>query len=312
MPTLLEVFAYIFYFPSAVVGPSFEFSDFISFVRLEGAYKNIPKNLAFYNAAVELLISFSMMAVYVLMVGVFDPLYCSSKEFAAESLFYKYFYMNVAMSVQRAKYYTCWKMAQAGVIFCGLSYNPTKRDKQTPSVLLADGDGGEYEHKFDKIENVVISEVELNPNSKKKIQYWNRTVHLWLKYNLYLRILATGKSNSVASLAAFMVSAFWHGFYPVYYIFFFLFYIFEQVNDMLDKLHFFHYLESLNPVLHYTAVMLFTSMCNYLGITFVNLTVIRWYEFTRQLYFIPLIAIFGMYAICSALLSRKRREKQKD
>ena len=36
-----------------------------------------------------------------------------------------------------------------------------------------------------------------------------------------------------------MVSAFWHGFYAIYYLFFFQFYILEQISGMLEKIKFF-------------------------------------------------------------------------
>lgn len=52
---------------------------------------------------------------------------------------------------------------------------------------------------------------------------WNISVHNWLKYYVYLRLLdekKKGGTNAFAALMSFLVSAIWHGFYPGFYSFF--------------------------------------------------------------------------------------------
>ena len=39
----------------------------------------------------------------------------------------------------------------------------------------------------------------------------------------------------MASFITFLISAFWHGFYPAYYVCFSLFYLVEQSCEMLEK-----------------------------------------------------------------------------
>jgi len=60
------------------------------------------------------------------------------------------------MFVVRIKYYIVWKLSSAAVIFCGLSY---KYETPLPSL---DGISNKTVslHKFDKVVNVVIREVE--------------------------------------------------------------------------------------------------------------------------------------------------------
>lgn len=41
-PTLIEVLSFSFYFPSAVIGPSFEFKDFHNFIYMRDCYSRIP------------------------------------------------------------------------------------------------------------------------------------------------------------------------------------------------------------------------------------------------------------------------------
>ena len=135
------------------------------------------------------------------------------------------------MATFRAKYYIGWKMGQSSVNFCGLSYNPQKITKGDTEII---------EHKFDKIDSCGITEVETHINPKVKMQYWNRSCHFWLKYNVCLRIIniesPVFKNNmNLASLITFIISAFWHGFYPSYYLSFAHFYFVEQTCEILDK-----------------------------------------------------------------------------
>ena len=149
---------------------------------------------------------------------------------------------NFVMGTLRAKYYIGWKMGQSAVNFCGLSYNP--QTIKTGEITI-------IEHKFDKIDSCGVTEVETHINPKVKMQYWNRTVHFWLKYNVCLRIINIKhplfKDNmKVAAMVTFILSAFWHGLYPSYYISFFFFYFVEQTCEGLEKK--FNFFEKLSKL----------------------------------------------------------------
>ena len=66
-PTLLEVFSYIFFTPTCIVGPSFEFSDFKKFIELKGEYKDLPKDLAIKSAIKEF--SKAMICIFLFLAG---------------------------------------------------------------------------------------------------------------------------------------------------------------------------------------------------------------------------------------------------
>ena len=54
------------------------------------------------------------------------------------------------------------------------------------------------------------------------LRYWNYQVHLWLKFYVMQRLVKPGqRPGAFASILTFMISAFWHGFYPWYYLLFF-------------------------------------------------------------------------------------------
>ena len=62
---------------------------------------------------------------------------------------------------------------------------------------------------------------------------WNISVHKWLKYYVFLRMVKRDERLSLKPiLTTFLVSAIWHGFYPGY----FLFFLSSGLNDYLFKI----------------------------------------------------------------------------
>jgi lysophospholipid acyltransferase len=75
----------------------------------------------------------------------------------------------------------------------------------------------------DRVKSVVISGLIFTYRVKDFLSCWNISVHEWLKYYVFLRMLDSkkrGNSSSFASCVTFMVSAIWHGFYPGFFSFF--------------------------------------------------------------------------------------------
>lgn len=106
----------------------------------------------------------------------------ATKEFGNYSMLYKLYYLNVSLFLARLKYYSGWILSYAMCIFNGISYTETEEeDKETKQTkVLQTFEKGDYG-------SLVVS--EFGHNAKYKIMYWNRTVHLWLKYNLYTRTI---------------------------------------------------------------------------------------------------------------------------
>lgn len=77
--------------------------------------------------------------------------------------------------------------------------------------------------RWDKIIGVYIWDVETATNVNSLLKAWNHRVHIWLKYYVSERLTGAGnRPSSFDYMATYMISAFWHGFYPMYYINFFL------------------------------------------------------------------------------------------
>jgi hypothetical protein len=85
----LEIFSFVYYYPSALVGPSFDFADFKDFIELKGQYTNLPTKEAIYA-------SFKEIAKFVICLGLnlglnpwLNPGYCTTKEFGSQLLIYR-------------------------------------------------------------------------------------------------------------------------------------------------------------------------------------------------------------------------------
>lgn len=109
---------------------------------------------------------------------------------------------------------------ECGPIASGFSYNGT--DKQ-----------GNVKH--DRVKSVIIKGLLTSNKVKDFLASWNISVHEWLKYYVYLRLLNNkerSRTNAFAALVSFGVSAIWHGFYPGYYSFFFGCFILDLWNKL--------------------------------------------------------------------------------
>ena len=109
----------------------------------------------------------------------------------------------------RMKYYGVWSLTEGACILSGLGYRGV--DPKTGKV------------DWHRLQNVNPFGVELAQNSRAYLENWNMNTNSWLRNYMYLRVTPKGKKPGFrASLATFVTSAFWHGFYPGYYLTFVL------------------------------------------------------------------------------------------
>lgn len=79
---------------------------------------------------------------------------------------------------------------------------------------------------YNRIINIDVYEMEFNPHPMNVFRYWNITTAVWLKryvrdrFIFYKDLNPSKTVKNISFLATFMISAFWHGFYPSYYIMF--------------------------------------------------------------------------------------------
>ena len=313
-PTLLETLSFAFFYPSSVIGPSFEFKDFYNFIYFKDCYAHIPTTLTMLYGGYYLLFSILMMGFY----GGFGPryplAYVGTVEYGTKSLLYRFMYLNFAMALHRAKFYSGWLLSYTGFIFSGIAYTETPRDKNEPTVLTEIN--GPMIKSFSKGKYGSITDCEFGINPKTKIISWNNTVHLWLKYNLFLRMINIDhplfKNNfTLASLMTFMISAFWHGFYPTYYIFFFLFFIYQTANEKFDKMGFYTWCRTGNFLKRIPVGIFSQFMVNALGAIIFNLKWKLFIQFMKNVYCSPIIIVFSLYGFSKIVKNPKKEVEKK-
>ncbi|KAJ3019796.1 lysophospholipid acyltransferase, partial [Thoreauomyces humboldtii] len=202
LPGLVEFLGYVLFFPTFLVGPSFEFSDYKRFIDNKAPFNNRPSSLVptlkATGAALICLVLFFKFG------NTWTYHYTLTPEFLELSLWSRVLFMQVAGGIARSKYYIAWKLAEASCDLAGLGFNgyDTKGSPQ-----------------WDRVRCIAIRKFEFSTNPKLGFEYWNQATGLWLRRYVYVRITDAGfKSSAVAMICTYVTSSFWHGFRPGFYL----------------------------------------------------------------------------------------------
>ncbi|KAG0662638.1 lysophospholipid acyltransferase [Monosporozyma unispora] len=220
-PSLLHFLAYVFFYPTLLTGPSFDYSDFQSWLNCE-MFKDLPdseKPISRLNPNERRQIPKNgKLALWKVVQGItwialrsYLPRFCNleymldKKHFMARSFLYRIHYMFFLGLIARFKYYAAWTISEGSCILCGLGYNGY--DPKTKKI------------KWNRVQNINIWDVEMAESTRQCLEGWNMNTNKWLKYSVYLRVAKKGKKPGFRStLFTFITSAFWHGVNPGYYL----------------------------------------------------------------------------------------------
>lgn len=290
-PTFVEFFSYIYFYPTALIGPFIEYKDFINFINEEDCYKNLNQKFGyiFFHGLLKFLLSFVFIGIYSFLSPKLPMTLLGEAEFTKKypKFWQRAVFLYLCPPTIRAKYYSGWTLSHSTVIFCGFAYGETVKEGKV-SRNLEKGNYG----------SLLFNEFGMNP--KFKMVYWNTSIHLWLKYNVYTRVLsgpAPFKNNrTLASLITYVFSAFWHGFYPAYYISFVLVYLFEQGDQFLEMLGFYKYVDERVYLWPFVSIRT-TYIFNSIGTVFYNLEYKNFVQMLKNLYGFPLNYIVFMFVL---------------
>lgn len=217
LPSLLEFFGYIFYFPAFLIGPSLTFTEYMALID-ETLYKDVApaspnsskrvpvgrKRVAYQKLAFGI----SCIGFYALYGGKFNYTVTADDWWMAKPFWYRFLYTQIVGVVQRIRYYGAWSLTEGGCIFTGLGFNGFDKDGSTL---------------WDKAANIDVMNIEFAPNVKVLLDNWNINTNTWLRNSVYKRLAPPGKKpGALVTMYTFMTSAIWHGIYPGYYLTFFL------------------------------------------------------------------------------------------
>lgn len=198
LPSVLEFLSFILFPANLTIGPAFEFADYRAFAEgskvspppyLPGIWR-LAQGLFFFVAHTGIALKFPCQKL------LSDP-----KFFITGSFFSQYGAIWVALLGVRFKYYFGWKIAEGSACMSGLGYNGVDKATNAP--------------RWDRVENINVWGYETSQSLRTSSQNWNKTTNLWLRRYVYDRA-----PPSINLYFTYLVSAFWHGFYPGYYMFF--------------------------------------------------------------------------------------------
>ncbi|KRX06832.1 hypothetical protein PPERSA_11477 [Pseudocohnilembus persalinus] len=218
IPPLLEYLGYVFFYPSACIGPVFKIQTYIKFIYLKDQYANIPSSVK------PCFQQFFYGTIYLVILQLFGPYFSPQHIFQQEwyqelNFILKQVVWHPIIVFVQIRYLGAWKFAQAGIHACGISY-----------------EGGKDKNGNDNFDHIITVQdsflIEYLP--MKIVAKWNRSVQNWLKDVFHARFSKMFKPQQ-AILLVFTVSALWHGVHPMYFISFIHFALYNDCAKFLYK-----------------------------------------------------------------------------
>ncbi|KAF2404652.1 putative MBOAT family protein [Trichodelitschia bisporula] len=223
LPDLLDYAGYVLFFPSLFAGPAFDYVDYRQYISTSmfklppgvdpskapptRKKRKIPRSgrPASWKAAQGLF----WIVLFLQFSGRYNPEKLLSDRFLEYGFVRRVGFLWALGFTTRTKYYGVWALTEGACILSGIGY--------------AGIDAKTGRAKWDRLVNVIPQEIELAQNTRAFLGSWNINTNSWLRNYMYLRVTPKGKKPGFrATLATFVTSAFWHGFYPGYYLAFVL------------------------------------------------------------------------------------------
>jgi len=199
-PTLLETFGYAFNFSSILLGPNYQYVDYIDQIEVNsapsGAFSGAKKMLAAFLYIAVKQGAGTVLGVSTNPTDLVDP---TSDVFQRDMLG-KYGHIMLSMLVYRCQFYFAWTLAEGACNCAGLGYVKKGGEKDAKK-------GGTW----DGVENVDPIACETAQNLKAVLDNWNQQTQTWLVYVCYER-----SPKAVNVYATMCLSAVWHGPYLGY------------------------------------------------------------------------------------------------
>lgn len=223
MPSLLDYAGYVFFFPALMAGPAFDYCDYSDYITTTmftlppgtdpskapatRKKRKIPRSGT--PAAMKGVLGTLWIVAFLKFSAYYYPSFYLGPDYMKHNVFRRIWQLYMLGLVTRMKYYGVWSLSEGACILCGIGYNGID-----PATGRA---------KWDRLTNIKPWEIETAQNARAYLGFWNINTNNWLKNYMYLRVTPKGKKPGFrATLATFVTSAFWHGFYPGYYMTFIL------------------------------------------------------------------------------------------
>lgn len=313
VPNILEYFSYIYFIPSCIVGPFFEYKDYENFMYKKGDYANeyekiIPNKFPVVFKKFLLAILFAVFLIISENISNTDIILDETGKYSDLRIF---FAVILSYTI-KYRYYVGWLFTESMFALTGLGFQITKqkshisKNTEDKENISEEKDIANYE----RVKNLDYEQMEFNPSPSNVFKYWNMMVGIWLKryvrdrFIFYENLQPTNLRKNISYLLTFMISAFWHGFYPSYYISFthfpfmiMLYHNYEKINKIYkitEKVP-----KYLVNFLYYASVVFLMNMTSMIFCTLEYHKVVLIMQKTKYLF---TIYIFGGWLVTQIIL----------
>lgn len=223
LPNLLDYAGYVLFFPSLFAGPSFDYADYRRWIETSmfdvppgtdpkivaktRKKRKIPQSHT--PATIKAVIGLVWIFLFLRFSTWYNTALVLGDEYVEYGFLRRVWILEMLGLSTRMKYYGVWYLTEGACILSGMGYKGI--NSKTNKV------------DWNRLQNVNPWGIESAQNSRAYLENWNMNTNHWLRNYMYLRVTPKGKKPGFrATLATFVTSAFWHGFYPGYYLSFVL------------------------------------------------------------------------------------------
>eukprot|EP00826_Nyctotherus_ovalis_P049143 TRINITY_DN5886_c0_g1_i1.p1 TRINITY_DN5886_c0_g1~~TRINITY_DN5886_c0_g1_i1.p1 ORF type:complete len:377 (-),score=54.73 TRINITY_DN5886_c0_g1_i1:198-1328(-) len=205
LPGLFEYMAAVMCPTQVLAGPSSHFIDFHNYVY--GKKEYAKEYSVASTAAKRIVTGIVWLGIYASIVNRFPMEIFYSEKFYNSDFFTRLFYFMIIGTSVKARYYGPFKLIEAAVVFSGQAFNGYDESKQPT---------------FDKVSMINIYSTELSVFLRGIIEEWHKPAQIWLKECVHSRLHVHYRLKNPLT---FLMSAIWHGFYPLYFFSFTFYYV---------------------------------------------------------------------------------------
>lgn len=192
MPSPLDFYAFIFHFPGIFGGPTLFYHEYHDVIGSDKYAAGFPA-ARYLPALRKFLVGAVSLGLYVVATAFFPVEYLLGDALYAKALPVRLAIFAFAMLGYRCRYFGIWKISESICVVNGFG-----------SVVVKDHET------WDGCSNVEIVEFETTSDFSSMVHYWNCRIQKWLQMCICER-------TNFNQVYVYIVSAFWHGFYPAYY-----------------------------------------------------------------------------------------------
>ena len=303
-PNFIEFLSYIYFFPSAIYGPCFQIKDYLNYVYNKEEYRRMNIKNEIKKGVIRIVIGYGLITLYYFLkyntyfqFGIFKIYeYLASDDILAQNVLIRFFLIYVYCVFIKIFIYGFFQLIYGIFETTGVAYSE-------PITLQNLRGGDDYvldlSDKKGHCGNILKS--DLGYNIGDAINNFNRSIHIYLKYCVYIRIIFLPhswiKNYFIAAIFVYIFAALWCGIYVGIYFFFATACIYYQLHFNLELFGFYDWLDNE----HIALKIVFAVINQYLLSMIFNMLFLYKVDmswcYLRNFFYIPFVLIVILYLV---------------